>query len=550
MTLPCDSPLADLRITAQDAALVRAATLATPALNRTAPVELAATVFGSVAHIAAQTPDRTALQTGTRTLTYAQLSACVAELAGRVTALGVARGDVVAVVAQRSAEVTVAFLALELVGAVYLPVDRGWPPQRREQILKSSGAAAVLSDSSAPESSGQSTPLWLSIADSAEPRAGRVLEAPAPDPTELRYVIYTSGTTGTPKGASVEHRGMVNHLQAKIADLALGPEDRIAFTAPIGFDISVWQMLCPLVVGGTSVIVEDAVTRFPRSLVRAIRDTRLTVAEVVPTVAAWIARECTVNEDLRPTTLRWLLSTGEEIGVSLAGDLLRALPGVGLLNAYGPTECSDDVTHHVITAADAAGERVPIGVAVANCALYLLAEDADGWRAARPGEAAHLFVGGVCVGRGYLARPDLTRAAFYRDTFDADSPTGRLYHTGDLVRLDRGVLSYLSRSDRQVKIAGVRMELDEIEAVLARHEEVAECAVLLGEGGRVEAWIAASPAGSRPADSLTQRLRGHAQKWLPAAAVPTVWTHLDRLPRTGNDKVDHRQLRTGASPTR
>jgi acyl-coenzyme A synthetase/AMP-(fatty) acid ligase len=235
--------------------------------------------------------------------------------------------------------------------------------------------------------------------------------------------------------------------------------------------------------------------------------------------------------------LRWLLTTGEEIQVKLAATLLDALPGTQLLNAYGPTECSDDVTHHTVTARDLARPRIPIGGPVANCVLYLLVRDGDSWRAAAPGETAELFVGGVCVGRGYLHRPDLTRAAFFRDVLDPTSVTGRLYRTGDLVRLDDGALTYLARADRQVKVAGVRMELDEIEAVLTRHPRVTECAVALDEtSGRVGACVVA------PGASIDE-LRDHARAWLPAAVVPATWTFVDALPRTRNGKIDHQAVR-------
>jgi non-ribosomal peptide synthetase component F len=174
-----------------------------------------------------------------------------------------------------------------------------------------------------------------------------------------------------------------------------------------------------------------------------------------------------------------MLATGEELPTEVARRWIEEMPHAGLLNAYGPTECSDDVTHHVVTLADLELLRLPIGTPVINADLYVLRREGDGWAACERGEVGELFVGGVCVGRGYLGDHDRTRDAFFQDPF-ADTPTGRLYKTGDAVRLlPEGTLQYLGRVDRQVKIAGVRMELGEIEAVLQRHPSVGAAAVVV-----------------------------------------------------------------------
>lgn len=510
------------------------------ALRRRVPVDTTGRVGAVVAAHAARRPGHPAIvMDGGEQISYRDLADRVAALAGGLAARGVRRGDVVVVCASRGPELPAAFLALEALGAVYLPIGPDWPRELSRQVLAASGATALLVGAGDDRRAVDADAGGRPVLGLGEVRAASADVTPT-DPLqgdEPRYVIFTSGTTGTPKGAVVEHRGMMNHLQAKAADLCLTAADRVAFTAPVGFDISIWQMLCPLLVGATVIIIDDAATRFPRKLVRALARHEVTVAEVVPTIAAALAREY-AHVGSSSSALRWLLTTGEELRPALAADLLAALPGVAVLNAYGPTECSDDVTHHRVSERDTEMLRIPIGTPVANCDLYLLVEDEGGWRAARPGEAAQLFVGGVSVGRGYLGRPDLTARAFFRDELDPSSPTGRLYRTGDLVRLDDGVLSYLGRVDRQVKVGGVRMELDEIEAVVSRHEAVAECAVLLSERtGRVDAFVVAH----EDAPTVDDLLR-HARQWLPAAAVPSGWHVMDRLPRTRNGKVDHRAL--------
>jgi non-ribosomal peptide synthetase component F len=177
--------------------------------------------------------------------------------------------------------------------------------------------------------------------------------------------------------------------------------------------------------------------------------------------------------------LRWMLATGEELPTEVARRWLTEMPQASLVNAYGPTECSDDVTHHTVVPEDLDLLRLPIGTPIVNSRLYVLRREDDGWYACEPGETGELFVGGVCVGRGYVGDHDRTRDAFFLDPF-RDTPTGRLYRTGDAVTvLPQGALQYLGRVDRQVKIAGVRMELGEIEAVLQRHPAVGAAAVVV-----------------------------------------------------------------------
>ena len=242
--------------------------------------------------------------------------------------------------------------------------------------------------------------------------------------------------------------------------------------------------------------------------------------------------------------LRWLVSTGEELYPALARRVHDVLPGVRLLNAYGPTECGDDVTHHEVTPACTAAVRLPVGGPVPNVDLYVLVEGADAWRAAADGEPGELFVGGVCVGLGYVGDPSATARAFFRDPFDPGSPTGRLYRTGDLARVEGGAVHYLGRSDRQVKVAGVRMELGEVEAVGEQHPGVERCAVVVepatAGGDRLTAYVV--PVTDPVPDA---ELGAHFATYLPAAMVPRAVVHLTELPLTPHGKTDHARLTSG-----
>ncbi|WP_026410997.1 amino acid adenylation domain-containing protein [Actinomadura oligospora] len=446
-------------------------------MAREEPVRLDRPVFAWVEDAA--DPGRVAVRDRDRTLTYADLAAEARRVAALLADAGAGPGTVVMVGGARNAAVVAAFLAIELLGAVYLPCDPSWPARRVADVLEQTHAVALLTVDDSPASSPAivegstlaEVPL-LRAADADRP--GWSGAAPA-DPSAPRYVLFTSGSTGAPKGAVVEARGMLNHLFSKVRDLDMGPDDVLAQTGPLGFDISVWQLLAPLLTGGSVLVVDDDTARDAVALAGLVRREGVTILELVPTMLRLMLD---APEPSSPT-LRHLLATGEELPIALARRCLDELPGVTLLNAYGPTECSDDVTHHVVTHGDLALRHLPIGTPVANTSLYVLVAGDGGWRAAEPGEVGELFVGGTCVGRGYLGRHDRTREAFFRDPF---SPAGsRLYRTGDAVRRlgPDGPLQYLGRVDRQVKISGVRIEPGEIEAALRAHPAVGDCAVVV-----------------------------------------------------------------------
>jgi amino acid adenylation domain-containing protein len=285
-----------------------------------------------------------------------------------------------------------------------------------------------------------------------------------------------------PKGVLVAQGGMVNHLLAKVTELGLGAGDVVAATASPGFDILVWQVLAVLVAGGRVQMVGEEAAGDPVRLLAQVDAGRVSVWEAVPSLLAAV-----LEVAVRPRLggLRWLLVTGEALPPGLCRAWAAAWPGAGLVNAYGPTECSDDVSHYRVGAVAAGAVRVPVGTAVAHTRLVVL----DGWLGPVPGGVAgELYVAGAGVGRGYGGRPGLTAAWFVADPF---GPAGtRMYRTGDLARWTAGgVLEFLGRADDQVKIRGFRVEPGEVEAVLAGCPGVARAVVAIRQDTRVApAW--------------------------------------------------------------
>ncbi|MFJ4713498.1 amino acid adenylation domain-containing protein [Streptomyces sp. NPDC088785] len=529
---------------------------AAAALTRTEPYPLGEGVHAHVERHAADRPDRTAIEDGEQTLSYGELADRTQRIAAQLAAADVTHGQIVAVGGRRGADVVCAFLALELLGAVYLPIDASWPAARVDALLRDSGAVLLLTVGG-PADSGElvkgAQAAGVRTASPAPTDARRTRSSPPPA-DEVRYVLYTSGSTGRPKAAAVEHQGMLNHLWAKVDDLGMTADDRLAQTAPLSFDISIWQMLAPLLVGGRVQIFGDDEAQDGALLLEAVRRSGTTVLETVPTLIRFLL-DAQQSAGIRPGALRWMIATGEELPPALARRWHEALPGIALLNAYGPTECSDDVTHAVLGAPGPGVRHLPIGAPIGNAALYVLRAEDGRWHACDHGETGELFVGGLVVGRGYLGDPERTALAFFADPFTDGG--GRLYRTGDAVRvLPDGQLEYLGRIDRQVKLGGVRMELAEIEAELGAHPSVAACAVMVradgDEGALVARESAHAPAPGHqrlvayvttPDEEVTEEaLRAHLAGRLPAPMVPHTFVVLPRLPLTRNGKTDYKAL--------
>ncbi len=482
----------------------------------------------------ARHPDAVAVHDPAGTLTYGDLAERADLIAARLLDAGARPGVPVALLAERGRGFLAAVLAVFRAGLAYVPLERLHPVARLAGILTASGATVLVHDD-------ETVALAADLADrtSAVPvpvyGPGAAVPVVSTGPRDLAYVIFTSGSTGVPKGAMVEQEGMVNHLFGKVRDLAFTADDVLVQNAPVSFDISVWQFLTPLLVGGRVLVVSDEQARTPRLLWQTATDHGATVLEVVPSML----RASLAEPDLPvPPGLRLLVLTGEALPPDLVRDWLARHPGIPVVNAYGPTECSDDVTHAVLAEPPALGDAfTPIGVPLPNTRLYVL--DAAG-RPVPAGVPGELHVGGTGVGRGYLGDPVRTAASFVPDPF-GPVPGRRLYRTGDLVRLrSDGSLEFLGRIDHQVKVRGHRVELGEVEAALRDHPAVDDCAVVSMVDSEGEAELAGYFTAERPPSS--RDLRARLGRVLPSYMIPAHLVHLEALPLNDNGKVDRSAL--------
>ena len=482
-------------------------------------------------------PDGVALEFDGETLSYRELWSRASRLAAELRARG-ARPDVpVAICAERSVEMVVGLLGILAAGAPYLPLDPQQPPARSARMAAIAGAATVLVQRrfSATVADFTSSPIVLDAAEAPWSRhvpgdAGLSAAELPGAPGDLAYVIFTSGSTGEPKGVMNTHAGIVNRLRWMQSAHAIGPADRILQKTPFGFDVSVWEFFWPLITGARLVVALPGVHRDPRAVADLVKSAGITVIHFVPSMLDAFLE----LHDLEETcvSLRHVVTSGEALSEAAARATVQRMPA-RLHNLYGPTEAAVEATFHDFLADDPPGP-VPIGRPIANMRAYVL----DAERRPTPvGETGELWLAGVGVARGYVGRPDLTAERFLPDPFHG----GTMYRTGDLARWrPDGAIEYLGRTDHQVKIRGVRVELGEIEAAIERVVPGARAVVVAREDRPGDVCLAAYVVGAAGIDDAT--LRDRLAPLLPAAMVPSHVVRLAAFPVTTNGKLDRAAL--------
>ncbi|MCS6287703.1 MAG: amino acid adenylation domain-containing protein [Nitrospira sp.] len=504
--------------------------------NRTArayPVER--TVPALIAAQAAKNPHTIAVRAGEATLTYGELLIRANQLAHVLRKGGIGPEQLVAVALERSLDLAVALLGTWQAGAAYVPLDPSYPVERLRYMLTDSQAAMLVTDAAQALRLAHIGPTVCLDRDGPT----LVAQATTPPPAaltgqQLAYVIYTSGSTGQPKGAGNTHDGLRNRLQWMQEAYGLTAADRVLQKTPISFDVSVWELFWPLMIGAELVMASPGAHKEPARLIQHIVEHDVTTLHFVPPMLQAFLN-CPGVETCR--SLRHIVCSGEALPATLPPRVQAQLPGVALHNLYGPTEAAIDVTAWTCPVPPA--PTVPIGCPIANTQIYVLDPSGQPVPVGVPGE---LYIGGIGVGRGYHRRPALTAERFVPDPFTAQ-PGQRLYRTGDLVRYRAdGAIDYLGRLDHQVKIRGFRIELGEIEQALRQQSGIREAIVLARSSESVSAhlvaYVTTLPNHTFEVGAVRQAL----SLTLPDYMVPSMILVLDHLPLSPNGKVDRRAL--------
>ena len=485
-------------------------------------------------------PSATAVECAGQRCTYAELNQRANRVAHHLVACGVGREDVVALLLDRSIDFTIAILGVFKAGVAYMPLDPEWPEQRLRAVLAESGCTCILSAAPSLERAHDLVAnafdvTALAVANGPDANLG--IPGSIQDPA---YVIFTSGSTGQPKGAMLTHAGMLNQHFAKIVELGLTEADTVAQTARQTFDVSVWQFLAALLVGGRVLILPGEHAWEPRLLLDALSRERVTIFETVPTHLALLLDELEARPAAYDLKLRWIMPTGEALMLELCRRWFGMFPDVPMINAYGPTECSDDTTHcKLYEPPPSTLKYAPIHGNVGNMRHYVLDAQLEPVPYGVPGE---LCIGGVGVGRGYIHDPARTALAFVPDPYGGEAGA-RMYRTGDLARLlPGGTIEFLGRIDHQVKIRGFRIEIGEIESQLARHEHVRECVVVAREDRLGDKRLVAYVTGREGAAPTSAALVAFLAERLASYMVPSFFVILNEMPTLPNGKLDRKAL--------
>ncbi|MFI9257297.1 amino acid adenylation domain-containing protein [Streptomyces sioyaensis] len=515
----------------------------------------AATVLPQLAAVLAHSGDRPAIEAAGRSVGYDELAAA-ARACGAAARASLATADAgteptVALLLPRGPELVTAALGCLLSGVPFVVCDPTQDPARLRAMLRDARAGLAVAaepdrlTAALPPGVPCRTPEWLRTAAAPGPDAD-------PGPEHLAYLVFTSGSTGRPKPVAVSHRALANRLGWSQREYPLHSEDRVlALAAPV-FDFAVWELFAPLL-AGACLLPAPELAESSTGLGELLRDTGTTVTHLVPSLLGGLVGDPALADCHR---LRLLLVGGEAFPARLLEQLQSVLGWCEVIHQYGPAEAAIDATFHRagpagsasagIAPAGGAAATVPIGRPIDNVSVHVLGENL---LPVPPGCVGELFLGGEAPARGYHGRPGPTAEAFLPDPW-ATTPGARMYRTGDLARqLPDGSLEFLGRTDHQVQVNGVRVELGEIEAALYAGGLVAEAAVVAhraDRGGlRLVAHLVLRPGVDVRAEEVLAGLDG-----LPDALRPSRAVVHTALPRTASGKTDLRALRAAELPGR
>jgi amino acid adenylation domain-containing protein len=477
---------------------------------------------------AVASPDRVAWVHGSDHLSWGDLDRRANRLAHRLCQLGVGPEVTVGVFLQRSLPLLVALLAIHKAGGAYIPLDPDYPAERLAFTLEDSGVKVLLTESKLLPllAKGDLETIlvdapWEPLADAADGSPDAQVSADS-----LAYLIYTSGSTGRPKGVAIRHGSAVAFMRWAAATFSPAEADGVLFSTSVCFDVSVFELFLPAVLGTTGIIIPHAL-----GLLDLPGAERVTLLSTAPSAMTELVRLNAI-----PRSASTVCLAGEALPARLAEDLYRIPTVQSVWNLYGPTEDTVYSTYYRVPR-EVSGPP-PIGRPLTGGYVPLL--DAE-LQPVAAGERGEIFLGGVGLARGYFGRPDLTAERFVPDPGAAD-PGARLYRTGDMgrVRAD-GEIEYLGRIDHQVKIRGIRIEPREIELTLTRHPAVSEAAVVVQTwrtGPQLVAFYVLREGQTLRPDALRALVRDE----LPSYMNPSRFIALERLPLTPNSKVDRQSL--------
>jgi amino acid adenylation domain-containing protein len=484
-------------------------------------------------------PDRVALVEGELKITYRDLNAKADMLARLLVSRGLTQDRPAGIYMERSIDAVAAVIAALKANAPFVPLDIGNPQHRLAFMIRDSGSGAILTH----RGLGRALPNGFDVVNVDEPIGGDGGDCNRTDlpanrsPDELAYIIYTSGSTGVPKGVEGSHRALVNRFEWMWRAYPFSIDEMCCQKTPLGFVDAVWEILGPLLGGVCSVIVPENSLHDLDQFVALLSRHKVTRIVLVPSLLRFLLDGIPDLTARLPDLKLWTAS-GEVLPLDLARQFRAALPSARLLNLYGSSEVTADVTCHEVEGTEGLAS-VPIGRPISNVQVFILDERKN---LVAPLVAGEIHVAGTCLARGYWKNKELTSERFFTNPHTADF-SRLMFATGDRGRfLSDGRLEYIGRLDAQIKLRGMRIEPGEIESNLAAYPMVRGVAVgVYGDSPETRRLIAYVMRSER-AGPLAEELRGFLRARLPDHMIPAEYIELDRMPLLPSGKVDRGAL--------
>ncbi|MCL1809124.1 MAG: amino acid adenylation domain-containing protein [Clostridiales bacterium] len=493
---------------------------------------------------ASLTPDFTALSISNQRTSYCQLNEMANAIAHALIEAGVGPNTIVVIIVERSVLMIAGILGILKAGGAYLPVDHKNPQGRIDYIIGDSGAEVVLSQNKFKDRFTHA-PKTVSLEDAASLDGNKTNLPAIASPTDLAYVIYTSGSTGNPKGVMIEHHSVVNRISWMQKKYGISHGDAILQKTPYTFDVSVWELFWWAFTGAQLCILAPEAEKNPEEVIEAICENSVTTLHFVPSMLNVFLDYVEATKSAHKLeSLTQVFSSGEALSVDTARkfyEMLYVPMGIKLHNLYGPTEATVDVSYFDCFE-NGCPDQIPIGKPIDNTQLFIVDKENHLLPAGVPGE---LFISGVCLGRGYLNREELTREKYVDGVCEVGK---RMYKTGDLAKwLPDGNIAYLGRNDFQVKIRGNRIELGEVQSRVSEYGGIKEAVVISREvkGNDCLFCFYVADKTIEPRD-----LKNHLLLSLPDYMVPAYFVKLDEMPLSGNGKIDRKRLPVPAQASR
>ncbi|ODP30122.1 Dimodular nonribosomal peptide synthase [Paenibacillus nuruki] len=483
---------------------------------------------------AAYTPDEIAIIYGDQQLSYRKCNEQANRLAHYFIKHGLDKEMKVGVCLERSADLPIILLAILKAGGAYVPLDPQHPVHYMEEIVHDAEPTFIITSQQSIFLFERSRASILDIEKLLLNISKESCENPniLYDSGQLAYMIYTSGSTGKPKGVLIEHQAIANRLLWMQEEFQLSGDDRVLQKTPFTFDVSVWEFFWPLIAGAVLVLAEPGGHKNPKYLLDIIQQHQITIIHFVPSMLHTFLIQPGIEQCV---SLQKVICSGEALSPFLQEKFFEKL-SCKLYNLYGPTEAAVDVTSWEC---HKDYDIVPIGMPIANVYIRVLNKNGLPVGVGVPGE---LYIGGICLARGYHNRPALNTERFISDPFSDDS-SARLYKTGDEGRyLTNGAIEYLGRLDHQVKIRGFRIEMGDIESKLVMHSQVAECALCTIKDVHDIQLIACIVPYMIDNLPEIEELYEHLKLYVPEYMIPTRWIWLEKMPLTASGKIDRKAL--------